>query len=101
MEVVLERRLNTPVGSAWGKLGWRTTFRNPPCTDDGQGHETRRGLQGINVERRFQGLSPGLCKAQGEGVKGGMTEAEEERGRGPSEEVSGRRGGQLSPVLLS
>lgn len=51
--------------------------------------------------RRFQGLSPGLCKAQGEGVKGGMTEAERREGQEPGEEVSGRRAGQLSPVPLS
>lgn len=34
------------------------------------------------MERRFRGLSPGLCKAQGEGVKGGHDKAEEETGQG-------------------
>lgn len=62
-----------PVGCAWG--GAR--LENPQCTADGQGREPGWGLQGINVERSLQGLSPGLSKPRRGGVKGGS-----ERGGG-------------------
>lgn len=57
-----------------GELGWRILSAQPI---DGQGREPGWGLQGINVERSLQGLSPGLSKAQRGGVKGGS-----ERGGG-------------------